>query len=182
MIADPLTLEIAQRSPDNIDIKAASAAAVTSLSQLLVHREVVHGGLGIHTLFAVPILAVAFEAMPTAFSKSQDYKPSDHMALLGALRALTHISRSVPGVNLAILGVQHAALREGFDMPVEAVEYFRLAAAFSAADRSRNGVKQTSSDWVVDLPRSTTDLENARLDSLMVEIEKLMINGKEKEG
>lgn len=124
------------------------------------------------------MLAVAFEAMPTASPHSDNYSPSSHMAFLTAVRTLGRLSSSVPVINLALLGVRQAALRDSISLPQECGEYFERALRASRGAETEGEAPEGTANWVVDLSRSTTDLEAARLDSLVAEMRQVRLREK----
>lgn len=146
------------------------AGSIKEMRQLLVRHEALYGGLGIHNVLATPLLALVYDAMPTASPSSSEYSPSAHMGFLTALRMLVRLSRSIPAMNLIILGIRQSALRTSLSLPPESDVYFRQVSA-AARDISL----QCSANWVVDLSRSATDVESARLDSMVTEIGNLNI-------
>lgn len=154
-----------------------STAAVKEMRELLVRHEALYGGLGIHVLLSTPILAIAYDAMPTASPTSANYSLSAHMGFLTALRALVRLGKSLPAMNIVILGLRQSALRSSLTLPLESDTYFRMAIAESEREASlRAEGSQIAANWVVDLSRSTTDLESARLDDLVKEMSGLQVN------
>ena len=154
---------------------AARAASLKALRQLLVRREALYGGLGVNTLFSSPSLAVIFDALPTASPTSPGYTPSAHMAFLTGLRLLMHLSRSMHTVYYAVLGVQQAAARLALNVPMEAEEMFKEAT--KAVEQNPWRVKaKVSSNWVVDFSRSAVDDDDARLGSLVANMDHLNVD------
>jgi hypothetical protein len=80
----------------------------------------------------------------------------------------------MPVVHLAILAIQQAAARLSLPLPSEAEECFIESAQATSTERSA-GQPKSSADWVIDLPRSATDVESSRLDSFVAEMEDLSI-------
>jgi hypothetical protein len=155
---------------------SARDASIKALRQLLVRREALYGGLGINALFSSPACAVIFEAMPTASPSSPGYTPSAHMAFLTGLRLLMHLSRSIHVVYYGVLGVQQAASRSAFHVPVEADKIFEEAAkALDNNPWQEKSRKQVLSDWVVDLSRPTPDDASGRLGNLVAEMDHMAI-------
>jgi hypothetical protein len=125
----PVVTEEATQEPKNMEgsaplacAVAAQVASIKAIRQLLVRREALYGGLGVHTLFATPALIVVFDALPTASPANPKYTPSAHMALITGLRLLMNVSQSIHTVYYAILSVQQAAARLALEVPMEAVQ------------------------------------------------------------
>lgn len=187
----PFTRELAAQNPNNQNssgspiesipsyAKAVTAEAIKEMRQLLVRHEVLYGGLGCQIFLGTPTLAVVFEALPTASPTSEGYSPLAHMSFLTAIRALARMSLVAPVINLAILGIQQAALRSSLSLPPECDEYVREATRATQAPAERKDELDGSAYWVVDLSRSATDLESARLDNLVVEIKGMKLQGNE---
>jgi hypothetical protein len=146
------------------------AGSIKEMRQLLVRHEVLYGGLGVHNVLATPLLALVYDAMPTASPSSSEYSLSAHMGFLTALRMLVRLSRSIPAMNLIILGIKQSAVRTSLSLPPESDVYFRQVSA-AARDTS----VQCSANWVVDLSRSTTDVESTRLGNMVTEMRNLNI-------
>ncbi|KAM0714083.1 hypothetical protein Q7P37_011047 [Cladosporium fusiforme] len=161
--------------------KAVMAEAIKEMHQLLVRHEVLYGGLGCQIFLCTPTLAVVFEALPTASPTSKAYSPSSHMSLLTAIRALARMSLVAPVVNLAILGIQQAALRSSLELPPECDQYLREATLATETSSERKDALEGSAYWVIDLSRSATDLESARLDSLVAETKEMKLGEQKKE-
>lgn len=150
----------------------ARATSIKALRQLLVRREALYGGLGIHSLFSSPALAVIFDALPTASPANPGYTPSAHMAFLTGLRLLMHLSRSMHIVYYAVLSVQQAAARLALNVPMEAEEMFKKAAeALENSTWQQRTSKEHSSNWVVDFSRPAVDDEDARLSNLVAKMD-----------
>lgn len=89
------------------------------------------------------------------------------MGFLTGLRLLMQLSRYVHAVYYAVLGIQQAASRSAFSVPVEAEAMFQDAAkALEQNPWEDNSKKIKLSNWVVDLSRSTADDDAARLGDL----------------
>jgi hypothetical protein len=162
---------------------AARADAIKSLRQLLVCREALYGGLGVHPIFSSPALVVVFDALPTASPDSPEYTPSAHMALLTGLRLLMQVARSMHVVYYAVLSVQQAAARSGSSVPIEAEEIFKRATkALEQSKWQQRTSKEVSSDWVVDFSRPVADDEDARLSNLVAKMDRLNVEDGEREG
>lgn len=154
---------------------AASKTALQNIRQLLVRREILYGGLAINVLFRHAALAVNFEAMPAASPQSIEYSPSAQIGFLTALKTLTSLAQGYFSVKLDILGIQRAATRAAWLLPPEAPDYFRKAKQAIDSERNREQGEKVASAWVVDLTRSTTDLESSRLERLLAEIERMRV-------
>lgn len=176
----PLTTYPGTSSPSSFPLTTAHlspepilSAATTAVVQLrhLLHR--------IHTLFAdhpvnfllSPIaLAVAFETVSSASPSSATYHPVARACFLTALRLLRRMSRAFPVLRFALLGIQHAAKRAHFRIPLEAEQIF---ADLQHGVRQASGTIVPKADWVIDLTRPGGDLQSARLEALVQEIDGL---------
>jgi hypothetical protein len=77
-------------------------------------------------------------------------------------------------VYYAVLGVQQAAVRLALNVPMEAEEMFKEAAKAVEQNPWRMKAK-VSSDWIVDLSRSTVDDDDARLSSVVAKMDYLNV-------
>ena len=177
----PVVTEEATQEPKNMEgsaplacAVAAQVASIKAIRQLLVRREALYGGLGVHTLFATPALIVVFDALPTASPASPKYTPSAHMALITGLRLLMNVSQSIHTVYYAILSVQQAAARLALEVPMEAEQMFKEAAkAIKHNPWQERAPKDVSSDWAVDFSRPAIYDDDARLSNLVAKMDSL---------
>lgn len=177
----PVVTEEATQEPMNMEgsappayAVAAQVASIKAIRQLLVRREALYGGLGVHTLFATPALIVVFDALPTASPASPKYTPSAHMALITGLRLLMNVSQSIHTVYYAILSVQQAAARLALEVPMEAEQMFKEAAkAIKHNPWQEKAPKDVLSDWAVDFSRLDIYDDDARLSNMVAKMDSL---------
>ena len=153
---------------------SACKASILHLRQLLIQQQALYGGLVLGSLFIGPVLSVAFEALSSASPQSTTYEPSAQMSFLSALRMLRYMCISFESSAYAILAVKQAAARSSFPLSEEAKEIFEYAVDM-LAPRAGGPDNQPMANWVVDYHRSGANVETARLDVLIQEMNDMAI-------
>ena len=108
--------------------------------------------------------------MSSASPTSNTYHPIAHACFLLSLRLLLRMAKAFPVTRFVVLGIERAAARSRFKVPMEAEEIFadaRRDAHHTAGDNTPDANR------VVDLTRQGSNLQSARLGDLIQEMDAL---------
>lgn len=124
------------------------------------------------SFFSYYALPVAFETLPSISSLSPTFSYHANTAFLDALRVLFHLSKQLPVIQYAAMGIEQAAIKMNIILPDEAEMIFKVLKRKLAEDDDRNRGK---SNWIVVFNTANTDMQASRLDSLVRELNNLRL-------
>lgn len=143
---------------------STSISAAHQLRSLLTLGSTIFAGLQAPIIFSQVAVAVAVETLPSASALSTTFSPTAGTAFIVALRILYRMGGAFFALRFALLGIKQTALRLHLRVPPEAENIFEKV---QEEISRRKTTRRPRAHWVVDLSRSGSDVQAARLESLV---------------
>lgn len=139
--------------------------AAHQLRRLLALGSTIFAGLQVPIIFSQVAVAVAIDTLPSASALSTTFSPSAATSFILAIRTLYRMGRAFLALHFAILGIKQTSLRLHLHVPPEAEDIFAKVQEEIFRDGKKSGSLRAK--WVVDLSRAGTDMQAAKLESLV---------------
>ncbi|KAM0714472.1 hypothetical protein Q7P37_010259 [Cladosporium fusiforme] len=154
----------------------ASKSAAQKLRQLLIQGSTMFAGLQAPVIFSQVAVAVALDTLPSPSVSSSASEtpslPSADRTFIVALRVLYSMGRVFVALRLALLGIKQMTTKMHCNVPAGAEDIFsRVQTEIS----SREAASSMQAGWIVDLNLAGRDLQAARLQNLVRELDSLVV-------
>lgn len=148
--------------------------AAFELRRLLRHHEELFEDYPVDVHYAAAITAVAFDSISFVTAHGGNFEGEQYSGFLAAIRIMKRMKRAFHVLHFALQGIKHALSVNRLSAPAE-VAGILTDSEDRVEGNAATAKEQPKANWVFDVHRKDTDVNSARLESVIREMNALSL-------